>query len=74
MYKKLYYNDRTLPRAYGLLKIHKDGCSLRIIILSIDSPLYSLASFLHNIIKDNVPKLSSHINNSIKLVEKLNGF
>jgi len=33
-----------------------------------------VASFLHNIIKDNVSKLSSHIDNSFKLVENFNGF
>ena len=41
------------------------------IISSIDSPLYALAPFLHNIIKDNVLKPHSHINNSFKL--KLDG-
>jgi len=48
MYKKLYYSDGILSRTYGLPKIHKDGCLLRLIISSIDSLFYSLASFLHN--------------------------
>jgi len=68
--QKLDCSDGILPRVYGLPKIHKDRCPLRIIISFIDNPLYSLASFLHNVIKDNVPKLKTHIDNSFKLVEK----
>ncbi|KYN22890.1 hypothetical protein ALC57_04673 [Trachymyrmex cornetzi] len=65
LYKKLYCSDGILPRVYGLPKIHKEGCPLRIIVSSIDNSLrYSLASFLHNIIIKNVPKLRSHIDNS----------
>ena len=75
MYKKLYCSDGIFPEVQNLLsKILKERSLFRIIISSIDSPLYSLVSFLHNIIKDNVSKLRSHINNSFKLVEKLNGF
>jgi len=44
------------------------------IISSIDNPLYSLASFLYNIVKDNLLKPKNHIDNSFQLVEKeLNG-
>ena len=56
------------PRAYALPKIHKD-CPFRIIISSINSPLYSL--FLHSIIIKTIPKADSHIENSFKLVKEL---
>jgi len=36
--------------------------------------LYFLAQYLHNIIKNNIPKASSHIENSFHLVKRLNGF
>jgi len=34
---------------YGLLKIHKQGYPLRIIISSMDSPLRNLANYLQKI-------------------------
>lgn len=41
--KKIYTSDGVLPRAYGLPKIHKEGHPLRIIVLSINSPLYNFS-------------------------------
>ncbi|KYN29433.1 hypothetical protein ALC57_01100 [Trachymyrmex cornetzi] len=49
MYKKLSCSESILPRAYALPKIHKLNCPFRLIILSIDSPLYALATFIHDI-------------------------
>lgn len=72
-YKKLSCSDGILPRTYGLPKMHKSSCPFRIIVSSIDSPLYSLALYLHEIISSNVPKSLSHIENSFELVEKLSG-
>jgi len=43
-YRTIYCSDGILPRAY-LPKVHKLNCPFRIIILSIDSPVYSLATF-----------------------------
>jgi len=43
----------------------------RIIISSIDSPLYSFVTFLHGLIKDNVANTFSHIENSFQLIDKL---
>jgi len=72
-YKRVFCSDGILPRAYGLLKIHKNNNSYRIIISSIDSPLYQLSKYLHEIINNNIPDTSSHIDNSFQLVRKLNG-
>src|SRR5436190_13742279 len=44
----LYVSDGVLPRAYGLPKIHKANWPLRLIVSSVNSPLYRLATFLHN--------------------------
>jgi len=71
-YRTLYCSDGTLPKAYGLPKVHKPGCPYRIIISSIDSPLYSLATFLHNTIKDNIPIAKTRIDNSFLLFDTLN--
>jgi len=72
-YKKFYCSDGILPRAYGLPKIHKSDNSHRIIISGIDSPLYSLANYLHDTITKNIPNTVSHNDNSFQLVEQLNG-
>jgi len=71
IYKRLLTTDGLLSRAYGLPKIHKNGCPLRIIISSIDSPLHSLLNFLHKILINAVKVPSSHIKNSFELVQKL---
>jgi len=49
-YNTIYCSDENLPRAYGLLKIHKSSFTFRIIISSVDSPTYSIANFIHRII------------------------
>jgi len=72
-YRKLHTTDGLLPRAYGLPKIHKQDCPLRIIISSIGSPLYSLSNFLHNTIKSSIPTPHSFLKNSYHLVSKLSG-
>jgi len=70
-YKALYRSEGILPRAYGLPKIHKPEIPYRLIISSMDSPFYFLASFLQGIIKKHVPNTFSHLNNSFELTEKL---
>ncbi|KYN24377.1 hypothetical protein ALC57_04014, partial [Trachymyrmex cornetzi] len=72
-YRGLLCNDGILPMAYALPKIlvYKQDCPFRIIVSSINSPLYSLAVFLHNIIIKTIPKADSHIDNSFKLVKEL---
>ena len=70
-YRTLYCNDGSLLRVYGLPKIHKPDCPLRVIVSSIGSPLYPLATYLHNILFKSIPKANSYIKNSFELVEKL---
>lgn len=70
-YKSLLFTDGSLPRAYGLPKIHKQNCPFRIIVSSVDSPLYDLAAYLHDILNKSFPKKESQIINSFQLVKLL---
>jgi len=69
--RSLSLSDGMLSRAYGLPKIHKPNCPLRIIISCIDSPLHAFATYLHNILYNNLPRPASYIANSYELVRKL---
>lgn len=68
---KLRSSGLSLPKAYGLPKIYKDHCPFRIIISSVNTPLYRFAFFLHKIISDNIPPPNSHVNNSFDLCRDL---
>ncbi|XP_067216923.1 reticulocyte-binding protein homolog 1 isoform X1 [Linepithema humile] len=72
-YRCLLETDGVLPRAYGVPKIHKEGNPLRIIISTINSPLYKIATYLHKILNDNIPKPENVVKNSYELVKKLTG-
>ena len=69
-YRRLLITDGVIPRAYGLTKIHKDGNPLRVIVSSVNSPLYYFSLFLHKLISDSVPKASSYIRDSLHLVKQ----
>ncbi|KYM89745.1 Putative odorant receptor 71a [Atta colombica] len=49
-YRSLYYSDDNISRDYALPKAHKINCSFRIIISSLDSTLFNLGMFLHELI------------------------
>ncbi|XP_018362906.1 PREDICTED: uncharacterized protein LOC108761070 [Trachymyrmex cornetzi] len=72
-----YYNLNssiaTLPRVYGLPKIHKPGHPLRVIVSSIGSPLHNLASYLHSIIKKSLSSVDSGVKNSFTLIKNIEG-
>jgi len=70
-YLFLNTSNATLPRAYGLPKIHKAGHPLRIIVSSTRSPLHNLALFLHKILIKNLPPHFSFIKNSLQLKKKI---
>jgi len=71
-HRTLTSSDGLLPRAYGLPKVHKTNCPFRIIISSVNSPLYAIASFLQKTITTNTPSALFHIDNSFDLVKKTN--
>lgn len=65
--------DGMLPRAYGVPKIHKEGCPLRIIISSVNSALYNFAYFLHKTISSSLPENKSSVKDCSDLVKDLSG-
>lgn len=73
--REIYYGllslESTLPKAYSLPKIHKNGCPLRIIVFYVNSLLYKLSSYLYNILQKSFPESFSHIENSFQLMEKM---
>ncbi|XP_018367481.1 PREDICTED: uncharacterized protein LOC108763996 [Trachymyrmex cornetzi] len=70
-YKNLLSTDGSISRAYGLTKIHKTNYPLRIIVSSVNSPLYNLSLYLHKIINNSIQKSPSYIRNSVDLIDKL---
>jgi len=70
-YFSLHSIDCSLPRAYGLPKIHKPNAPFRIIVSSINTTLYPIARFLQRIISESLPKATSSIDNSFELYNTL---
>ncbi|XP_072014899.1 uncharacterized protein [Amphiura filiformis] len=70
LYYKLSPAD-SVPRFYGLPKIHKQNVPLRPIVSCISSVTYNLARHLAGIIGPLVGKSCHHVVNSTDLVDKL---
>lgn len=70
-YSTLYISDGLLPRAYSLPKIHKENYPLRIIVSSLNSTFYNLATSLHNIISGSLPHNNTSIKDSFQLTKEL---
>ncbi|RLU19574.1 hypothetical protein DMN91_008131 [Ooceraea biroi] len=70
-YSYLLSTNGNLPRCYGVPKIHKPGCLLRIIVSTNDSPLYNLASYLNKILKDSISKPDSFVKDSWSFVDRM---
>ena len=47
----------TLPQAYGLIKYHKEGLPVRIIVSAIGGPVYYFDKGLTELFNDLVPRL-----------------
>jgi len=62
--KKLIPSCETIPRIYGLPKIHKEGVPLRPIVNTIGSPTYELAKYVAKILKPLVRNTNSFIKDS----------
>ncbi|XP_071581632.1 uncharacterized protein [Temnothorax nylanderi] len=71
-YRRLNCTNGNLPRCYGLPKIHKNGFPLRIIVSALGSPLYNVASFLHDILHRSIRPPKSHIKDSWSFVREIN--
>jgi len=69
----MHSTDSILPKAYGLTKIHKENYPFRIIVSSINTALYPLASFIHRIIYTSLPPNHKHVKKSFELYSSLSG-
>jgi len=72
-FAKLRSSDSILPRAYGLPKIHKINTPFRLIVSSVNTALYSLASFLHEILTNSSDNSCQHTLNSFEIYNRLSG-
>jgi len=72
-YFKLRFSDSVLPRAYRLPKIHKNNTPFRLIVSFVNTALYSLASFLHDIIKNSLKNTREPTMNSFEVYNRLSG-
>jgi len=68
---KLRSSDSLLPKAYGLPKVYKNNIPFRIIVSSINTALYSLASYLQDIISNSLEHTMSNVANSFELYKSL---
>jgi len=71
LYNKLNASNPVAPLAYCLPKIYKVGYSLRVIVSSVGSPFYNLASFLNDILHDSIPVANSFIKNNFHLTKHI---
>ena len=69
-YHRLYPGD-TIPRIYGLPKIHKEGTPLRPIVSSINSVTYNIAKHVASILAPLVGHTAHHVHNSTDFVDKI---
>ena len=68
---ELTQTDTSLPRAYGLAKIHKQNCPFRPVISAEGSPTYFLAQFLYIISSECPGKPKFHVKNSFEFIKKI---
>ena len=61
----------SISKAYGLIKIHKAGFPVKPIISTVNSPPYHVSKFFAKFLQNNLKTPSSHVDNSLKLKEKL---
>jgi len=60
-YRVLKCTNENLRKCYEIPKIHKPGYLLRKVVLSIGSPLYDVAKFIHGILSGSIKKPYSHV-------------
>ena len=72
--KKFYsvLQKSNIAKAYGLVKIHKNGFPIRPIISATNSPLYNISKFFTQLLTKNLKKPSTLVDNSLILKEKIN--
>ena len=69
--KKILPKDGTVPRIYGLPKVHKNGVPFRPILNTIGSPTYKLEKYLANLFKPLVGRTSSFVKDSASWIQEI---
>lgn len=71
-YESIYPSDAVPPRMYGLVKAHKPekNYPMRLVVSTIGSPPYGLASYLVGVIQPTLDKNPTRLKNSAAFIEK----
>ena len=69
--KKICKNEATVPRLYGLPKIHKANIPLRPIVSAVGSPTYDLAKYLSSLLQPHIGQTDSYIKDSTHFISKI---
>ena len=71
-YESIYPSDAVPPRMYGLVKAHKPekNYPMRLVVSTIGSPPYGLASYLVRVIQPTLDKNPTRLKNSAAFIEQ----
>ncbi|XP_076056313.1 uncharacterized protein LOC143034262 [Oratosquilla oratoria] len=72
-WKKMRPGDSTIPKFYGLPKVHKENIPLRPIVAFRNSPTYHLASYLAKLLRPLVTDSPHMLQNSADFIERIKG-
>jgi len=64
---RLRSSGSSLPKVYGLPKLHKANVLLRLIVSSINTTLYPIDIFLNSILSISIPRADYQVKNSFEL-------
>ncbi len=64
--KQISPKETSIARAYGLPKVHKDGCPLRMIVSLIDSSCHNLAKWLQCFLRSLTANSPHSIDNPVQ--------
>ena len=70
-YEKLYPTGATVPKYYGLPKVHKEDTPLRPIVSSIGSATYETGKELSRILKPLVGRSTHHVRNNQEFIQSI---
>lgn len=68
---RLSVSNPTVPKLYGLPKIHKEGNKMRPIVTNINAPTYNIAKWLVNKFNEFPQPPGRQVKNNIQFVEKI---
>jgi len=72
IYYLLHFSDSLIPKAYRLPKIHKENTPFKIIVSTINTALYPIATYIGKIILlNNIPHTNSYVKNSFEFYNLL---